>query len=175
MNTLILCHANRWRSPLVHGYLELLAWAARLPHHPPERRAMQLNFRSAGFKEAGRPAGKPMRDVAVELGFNLDEHRSRVISIEDVTWADLIVHMGAGNLQRLELFAVNNGFSILELRAKTRNLGHQCTPRRNNIQDFAFLKRDTEEFDTVVRYVVKACEKLFAEVIVPRAIEEQAK
>jgi protein-tyrosine-phosphatase len=176
MNTLILCHANRWRSTLVHAYLEQLAWAETLPHHPPQNQAMVLNFRSAGFKEAGRPAGKPIRDVAIELGCNLENHRSRVVTVEDILWADLIIHMGAGNLARLKrLVFMQWGNDIAFHMSKAHCLGEWCTPTRGSIQDFAFLKRDTEEFDEVVRYVVKACEKLMQEVIVPRAMEEQRK
>jgi protein-tyrosine-phosphatase len=176
MNTLILCHANRFRSALVHAYLEQLAWAECLPHHPPEKQRLALNFRSAGFKEAGKPAGKPIRDVAIELRCNLESHRSRVLSVSDVLWADLIIHMGRGNLDRLRHFVTMNwGNDIGFHMSKARCLGEWCTPTRGNIQDFAFLKRDTEQFDTVVRYVVAACHKLFEEVIVPRATEEQAK
>jgi protein-tyrosine-phosphatase len=90
MNVLVLCHANRWRSALVHGYLAELVRQDRLCGY-------NIQLRSAGFKEAGRPAGKPIRDVALELGFSLESHRSRLISVDDVLWADLIVHMGSGN------------------------------------------------------------------------------
>lgn len=167
MNVLILCHANRWRSALVHGYLEHLQAMGR--GHPT------LGFASAGFKEAGRPAGKPIRDAALELGFSLEDHRSEVISPEHVSNADMIIHMGPGNEKRLRSFLWTNGMDHSFYMSKAYCLGLWCEPRRNNIQDFAFLKRGSLEFDTVLRYTISACNKLMTEVIVPDATKEQAK
>jgi protein-tyrosine-phosphatase len=167
MNVLVLCHANRWRSALVHGYLAELVRQDRLCGY-------NIQLRSAGFKEAGRPAGKPIRDVALELGFSLESHRSRLISVDDVLWADLIVHMGSGNSARLHSVTQLTDDLYFHM-SKARCLGEWCTPVRSNIQDFAFLKRGSEEFDRVVKYAIAACQKLMQEVIVPRAIEEQHK
>ena len=152
---------------MVHGYLNLLAGLL------PEQPSIDINFSSAGFKESGRPAGKPIREVAYELGFQLDEHRSTTLDTHLVEWANIIIHMGPGNEKRLRRFITEKGMDVGFYMSKAHSLGHWCG--RRNIQDFAFIKPGTEKFDTVVRYTVAACNKLMQEVIVPQATEEQAK
>jgi protein-tyrosine-phosphatase len=171
MNVLILCHANRWRSALVHGYLQRLVALEEASNRNLPIGSVQLH--SAGFKEAGRPAGKPIRDVALELGFSLEHHRSKMIAAPEVEAADLIIHMGDGNKCRLDEFCYFWG--MVHNMSKAHCLGEWCTPRRRSIQDFAFIKPRTVLFDTVVRYTIAACQKLMAEVIVPAATKEQAK
>lgn len=138
------------------------------------RPGLDINFASAGFKEHGKKAGKPIREVALELGFSLEDHVSEVISPEHITNADLIIHMGPGNERRFDKKLVEYGLDLPFYMSRTYCLGEFCTPPRKNIQDFAFLKHNTPEFDNVVRYTVKACEKLMQEVIVPMATKEQA-
>jgi protein-tyrosine phosphatase len=89
---LVLCYGNIYRSPFVAEYL---------------RRALEASgeseIRSAGFHpEAGRAS--PAAFVAFvrdQAGLDLSGHRSRVVSEDDLGWADVIVIMDRHNWHAL--------------------------------------------------------------------------
>lgn len=92
MRVLVVCHGNKWRSPLA---AELL-----------RRRHPDWEVRGAGVGPTaahGWPAARPVR---LFTG-GLDNHRSRLVTPEDLAWADRIICMDNGNLRRLRALGVD--------------------------------------------------------------------
>lgn len=160
MNVLVLCHANRWRSPLAAGIIQ----------RECDKRALVVTVVQAGFKEAGLPAGRPVRDAALELGFSLENHRSKVLSYQMLHDADFIVFMDGGNLRRLQK-AIEFGAKHRDWEGRLLALGSYCQPARTRIEDLAFISPRTQpvDFDRVVRYIDQACRTLVDTVIAPAA------
>ena len=162
---LVLCYANRWRSPLAAGCIEREV-NILVPDH--------VQVCSAGFKEAGKPAGKPVRNVALELGFTLEHHKSTTCTQQMIQAADLVVYMDNGNYRRLcQLMGIRQHNRTSQ---DWRNLGSFCLPARTRIEDLAFISPRTnpEKFDEVVRYIDHACRTLVETVIAPEARKRQA-
>lgn len=89
---LVLCHGNIYRSPLVASCLnEALSDSSG------------AEIRSAGFHpEGGRlPREEFIQEVRDLVGVDLSGHRSRVVDISDVRWADSIIIMDRHNWHRL--------------------------------------------------------------------------
>lgn len=150
MKLLVLCHANRWRSPLTAAFVEKFSRG-------------KVQVRSSGFKESGRPAGKPIRDAAVGLGLNLEAHKSTVISPMLYEWADVIIYMDGGNKKRLDSFEAKY---IPEKKRKVSYcLGAYANPQLNRIPDPAFIRRDTPEFHEVVLTIQDASKRLTKKLI----------
>lgn len=140
IKVLVLCHANRFRSPLAKVVLQSFS---------------HLDVMSSGFKEAGRPAAKSVRDAAEELGYSLVDHASSVVDKRDLEWADRILYMDGGNRARL--------MAALE-RARVREHHSSCladyaSPPRNRVPDLAFMKRSSPEFADTVELIVSACKR----------------
>lgn len=150
LNVLVLCHANRWRSPLAAGLLR--------KHLEANNLHQVVTVRSSGFKEAGRPAGKPVRNAALELGFSLEDFRSSLLDVNQHDWADLFVHMGRGNYARLQAF--RKKYNLMDKPRTTACLGNWTDPPRSNIEDLAFISPHLPKFDEVVRYIDDACKRL---------------
>lgn len=167
---LVLCHANRFRSPLAEGCIKQ---AVERIKSISEYSMIDVQVSSAGFKAAGLPAGKPVRNAAAELGFSLEDHRSTKCTLGLVAQHDIVVVMDGGNMKRLMDMVVGQpecaGRSIFKL-------GEFCTPQRNRIEDLAFISPRTRpvDFDRVVRYILDACDSFTQQVIAPRALERQA-
>lgn len=166
---LVLCHANRFRSPLAMGCIQQYLHNVNLLSLNP----VGVTVISAGFKAAGHKAGLPVRNAAAELGFSLEDHRSRECTWELVQDSDLIVYMDNGNFRRLQ--------QVVDCREKPGgidciNLGSKCLPARNRIEDLAFISPRTRpaDFDRVVRYIQQACCTLVETVIAPEARKRQA-
>lgn len=156
---LVLCHGNINRSPLA---------AAVLRTYPG------LEVKEAALKSWNNRAWKPerasrkMRDAALELGFNLEEHRSTAIYPALYGWADTVVYMDGGNLKRLDAFLEQHGFA-----GKCVCLGHYGTPPVSRIPDPAFIKRGTQEFHDVVQLIVSCSHGLGKKLIADRASKRQ--
>lgn len=134
-NVLVLCLGNINRSPLCAAILER--------HGIPVRQAAL----KALTNEAWRPerAARKTRDAALELGLNLEEHRSRRLEPEDLDWADIVVIMDNSNETRLGQALTNWGkFAVV------RRLGHFASPPVDSIKDPAFIPRGTQEFHDVI-------------------------
>jgi protein-tyrosine phosphatase len=87
---LVVCYGNIYRSPLVE-YL--------LKHHPL---AVDIYVRSAGFYEKERRCCvEDYQKLLVKKGYNLSGHRSKKITQEDLSWADIIVIMDRKNWDQL--------------------------------------------------------------------------
>ncbi len=78
---LVLCHGNICRSPFAEAALR-----SRLE-------PAVVDVSSAGFILPGRPAPPLALEVASERGYDLSEHRSRVVTHADVAAADLVLVM----------------------------------------------------------------------------------
>lgn len=78
---LVVCHGNICRSPVAAAML------AR------ELAPLGITVRQAGFLGFNRPAPAEAIGAATRHGFDLAEHRSRLLSVELVRSADLIVVM----------------------------------------------------------------------------------
>jgi protein-tyrosine-phosphatase len=130
MRVLVVCHGNKWRSPLA---AELL-----------RRRHPEWDVRSAGVGATARHgwrAAKPVREYAG----GLLEHRSRQVDEEDLRWAEMVVFMDGGNLKRLRALGANP--------AKLRCLATET----ERIRDPAFHRVGSPEhkeiFDQIAREV----------------------
>lgn len=130
---LVLCHGNINRSALAHVVME--DWCDGL-----------MQIKSAGFVNPGKRAAKKMRDAAMARGYNLEEHRSTLISKELIDWADLVFYMDGGNLKRLTNFLC----SWEDIACNAIPLGMYASPEVTRIPDPAFMKRGSVEFEDTV-------------------------
>ena len=137
---LVCCHANRYRSPLAAAFLS---------------RHKHLDVRSAGFLPSGRPAGKPIREVAARMGYDISEHRSTQLSQELVDWAHKVVVMNPTQQRKLEEM-----FGKLTSKRTYVLLGEYYEPLVASIPDLGFISAGTDEFDRVVGMIKKASENL---------------
>ena len=92
-SVLIVCHGNICRSPYA---------AAVLRRAASRDGAKPLRVDSAGFIGPGRRAPSNARAVARERGVDLDGHRSKLVTPEIVTAADLIIVMDRGQRRAIE-------------------------------------------------------------------------
>jgi len=113
---LILCYANRWRSPLAAAFL---------------KRHATYEVKSAGFAKAERSAGKLVREAARKHGLDLKSHRSKTLTNELYSWADII--LVAGGTNRFQEFLKGQ-----PIKKDWRYLGMYVQPPRISIPDLAF-------------------------------------
>lgn len=84
MNVLVMCTANRCRSPL----------AAALVARAAQRRGDDIEVRSSGTHAVdGEPAMRESIAVGDELGVDISGHLSQALTLELGLWADLVVCM----------------------------------------------------------------------------------
>lgn len=93
-NILFVCTGNTCRSPLAEG----------IARAEIERRGWKnVQVASAGLAAAdGSPASPEAVTVAGRAGIDLERHRSRPLSPQLVSWADLILGMGASHVMALD-------------------------------------------------------------------------
>lgn len=130
MKILVLCHGNKYRSPTCEVVLKKLG----------------MEVESAGFAYPKQRAAKSIRDTLRPFGYDLEEHRSRVVTKEMVDTADLILYMDGGNLKRLAAqfpYALN----------KARCLASYINKKR--IPDPAFAPNPLE-FSKIVDMIIAA-------------------
>lgn len=84
---LVVCYGNIYRSPFVESCLN------------DAGRSIGLCVRSAGFhRREGREVEPAFLDlVLVDFGMDLSAHRSRLLTKEDMDWADLVLIMDGHN------------------------------------------------------------------------------
>lgn len=128
---LVICHGNKWRSPLSAAAMRAVAGGA-------------LEIKSAGFRSAGQRAARPARLMAAVLGYDLEDHRTALVSDELIAWADLIIYMDGGNRARLEAAMRAAGSS-----RPYACLGRWASPARSRIPDPAFV-RDKHAFSALM-------------------------
>lgn len=143
----ILCAANRYRSPLAAAFL------GRYSH---------LDVRSAGFKPGGLRAGKPVREAARGFGFDLEDHRSVEVSRELMDWASYVVVMNPTQLDKL------TGLFGPAKRERRVLLGSYLNFMVQSIPDLGFINGSSPEFGRVVSMIKDATTNL-AECLKPNA------
>ena len=84
-NVVFLCLGNICRSPYAEARLRRHLEVAGL--------ADAMRVQSAGFVQPGRPSPPTARQVALERGLDLEEHRAEVLSGEHLRGSDLILVM----------------------------------------------------------------------------------
>lgn len=142
-DALVLCHGNVNRSALCAAIL----------------REEGLRVASGGFVvQDGKRAAKKTRDEASKYGYDLDEHRSTCIveRPELFAAARYIIIMDGGNEKRLKALPFY-GPRIMEATLK---LGHFAFEPRDRVADPGFMKRDSDEFHSVIGLVVECSKRL---------------
>ncbi len=150
MNVLTVCLGNICRSPLCAVVLA---------------RGGELNVRSVGFLEGGRPVHRKVRAYVHDVfGLDMSDHRSRQITISDIAWSDLIVCMSQKHIDRLK--------SLVPRKEHwwVRNLGDYASPVMISIPDPNFVS-DPEKFTRILDLITKASTNLRNEIIAKRQHE----
>lgn len=137
-HVLVVCHANRYRSPLAAA---VLAGYSRL-----------IMVRSAGFKQAGRSAAKCIREEAERRGLDLVEHCSDVVNPALLAWADIVLYMDGGNLKRLQALRPSGPHP----KQRWLCLGQFAKPAVRRIPDPAFVSAKSPEFRAIMDQIVDA-------------------
>lgn len=151
MNVLVLCLANRYRSPLVAAALK-----TALGHGH--------DVVSAGFKPGGALAGKSVRDYAGLKGWNLSHHYSREVTAIMVNRAHVVVLMNRKHLRLL-----NERFGAPPEGQRRLLLGDFADPVLKGIPDPAFIPAGSPAFLAVADGMVGAARKLAAFLVSVRA------
>lgn len=136
---LVVCHGNICRSPLAGAVLAHALGAERV--------------RDRGLSKDGQIVAKKIRDYAEDhrlrqcglIGADLNEHRSKVVTAEDMAWANIILYMDNANLAKL----LTRGCP----REKLHCLGHFIALPR--IPDPNYMTKGPE-LDKVLGQVVEA-------------------
>jgi protein-tyrosine-phosphatase len=133
-HVLVLCHANRYRSPLVAAFLAREG----------------LHVRSAGFMRSGLRAGKPVRDVAKLYGLDINDHVSTQVDDTLMAWATDVVLMNRTHLLKLELLYPCKGSQQRVL------LGGYANPPANSIPDLAYINPRSPKYALVIGLIGQA-------------------
>lgn len=129
-HVLVLCHGNICRSPLAAAVI----------------RRYGLAVRDRGLSDKqGRRAAKKVRDYAAKRGYDLSNHRSQTVSVNDIHWAHVILYMDGGNRTRLAGTALQKAVCLAEYVGELR------------IPDPNYIPRGPE-LDRLLRMVVQAAE-----------------
>lgn len=136
LHVLVVCHGNRFRSPLAAAVLA---------------RELDVNgeVQSAGVGPAAlknHPAAKGVREWAAERNIDLSRHRGQPVTQELINWATHVVYMDGGNKRRLEQFDLSGAILV----CLAQPIGK---PR---ISDPAFLGSYSLEFAEVMEELVMA-------------------
>lgn len=90
-NILVLCYGNIYRSPLAEYLLKKFCSSEA------------YNIMSAGFhKKENRTCEPEYLQILEEYGYDLYEHRSKIVRPSDLKWADIILIMDRYNLDMLK-------------------------------------------------------------------------
>jgi protein-tyrosine phosphatase len=106
INVLVMCTANRCRSPIVEGLLKNAV------------DGFDIAVSSAGFLDEGRPAEQGAIRATQSRGVDISAHRSRSITRELLDEADVIITMEVAHLMsinQLNPAAYRRAFTLLEL------------------------------------------------------------
>jgi protein-tyrosine phosphatase len=118
LQVLVLCTANRCRSPMAEALLAQRLAAA----------GIEAEVSSAGQLDAGVPASSGSVRAMAARGIDLDTHRSRVMTRELVEDADLVVCMARSHLREAAVAApraFSRTFTLRELVRRGEALGRR--------------------------------------------------
>jgi protein-tyrosine-phosphatase/predicted ATP-grasp superfamily ATP-dependent carboligase len=155
LRVLVLCKGNICRSP----------FAAELLRKRAIERDIRLDIRSAGLDTTpGHNAHPLAKTASTRYDVDLDHHRTTPITVEMVSWADLILVMEAVQVVHL------NRISAVA-RSKTFLLGHFASRATTDIRDP--FGGTPEDFSGCYALVDDACSGLLAEIAgqAPRPVE----
>lgn len=128
---LMICTGNTCRSPLAQVLLQ--------KQHP------DWEVRSAGvMAETGSPAAAHSRELARQIGMDLESHRAQGVNAELVEWADLILGMTDAHVR-----AVQRSFPQSE--GKVRTLGRDIPDPVG--QSLAVYQRCAEQLEEALKSV----------------------
>lgn len=137
MKFLVICHGNINRSPACAAVLQ------RMGH----------DVNSAGFVNPGKLAAGKMRRAMKARGYDLEYHRSKLITQKQVDWADKVVLMDSGNARR---FAAAFPDDV----GKVTRLGDHANPPVVRIPDPNYMAEASEKFLPVVTLIMDASLRL---------------
>jgi protein-tyrosine phosphatase len=120
IDILIVCTANRCRSPMAEALLR-----RRL-----EERRVPALIGSAGFMEAGIPATEDAVATMAEDGYDLDDHRSRIVTADMVIGADLILTMSREHAIELAVMVPDAWPKLFQLTDLVRRAESIASRRR---------------------------------------------
>lgn len=128
---LMICTGNTCRSPLAQVLLQ--------KQHP------DWEVRSAGvMAEVGSPAAAHSRELARQIGMDLESHRAQSVTPELVNWADEILCMTGAHLHLLTR-------SFPEATAKARTLGADISDPVG--QSMAVYQRCADQIEEALKQV----------------------
>lgn len=117
-------------------------------------------IKQAGFREGGHRSPPKIRLYARRIGYDLEKHRSTRINQKFIDWADTILYMDGGNLERLLEYDNTEG--------KTLSLAGVIGLER--LRDPNFIK-EGKELDDNLDLLIVAAEK-FAEIFMQSLLED---
>ena len=146
---LFVCTANQFRSPIAALYF------ARRLKEAGEPGEWQV-YSAGTWVVNGLPAHPKAVTAAAQLGLNLNEHRTREVTAQILSDADLIIVMEQGQKEALECeFADCIGQIVL--------MGELAGEHESEILDPA--RTDFEDGDAIVRSIVACIDKGFVKLM----------
>lgn len=143
---LVLCKGNICRSP----------FAAELLKKRATDRNIRLDIRSAGLDTTAGHAAYPLAKTASRgYGVDLDHHQTTPITMDMVSWADLILVMEAAHV--VSLYGISSS-----ARSKTFLLGHFASNAKTDIRDP--YEGTPEDFSRCYAIIDDSCDGLLAQI-----------
>jgi protein-tyrosine phosphatase len=143
---LVLCKGNICRSP----------FAAELLKKRALDRKIRLDIRSAGLDTTSGHDAHPLAKAASRgYGVDLDQHQTTPVTMDMVSWADLILVMEAAH-------AVNLYGMSSAARSKTFLLGHFALQATTDIRDP--YEGTPEDFSRCYATIDDSCDGLLAQI-----------
>jgi len=143
---LVLCKGNICRSP----------FAAELLKKRAMDRNIRLDIRSAGLETTPGHDAYPLAKAASRgYGVDLDHHQTTPITMDMVSWADLILVMETAHV--VHLYGVSSA-----ARSKTFLLGHFASQATTDIRDP--YDGSPEEFSRCYAIIDDSCDGLLAQI-----------
>jgi len=145
-HVLVLCKGNICRSP----------FAAELLRKRAIERNIRLDIQSAGLDTTpGHQAYPLAKTTSHEYGVDLDHHQTTPITMDMVSWADLILVMEPVHV--VNLYQMSSG-----ARSKTFLLGHFASQATTDIHDP--YEGTPKDFSRCYDIIDDSCEGLLAQI-----------
>lgn len=143
MNILFVCTGNTCRSPMAEGYLK-------------SKNINGLCVESRGLGADGSPVSKNSALAMAETGIDIEKHISRLLTAEDIAWADKIICLSPSHKAILEsvmgesskLSVLGNG--IPDPFGGDINAYRQCRDEIISAIDLCLEKGEFADFTVVV-------------------------